>query len=132
MTAPALSFPDLEQAMEDVAAPFGYACKYLPEDFDARLEAGQAVILVARVGGTDDGVTDRALIQVAVYGVDRATAWDTSRAIQTSVQALQWGGQVGDVYVDTTSTATGRVQIPDVDPDDRRVIAVYQVSARRQ
>ena len=127
-----LSFPDLEQVAEDLCAPYGYACKFLPEDFDQRLEAGQAVILVARVGGKDDGVTDRALIQVAVYGGDRATAWDTSRAIQTSILALQWGGQVGDVFVDSTSTAAGRIQVPDVDPDDRRVITIYQVDARRQ
>lgn len=132
MTAPTLSFPDLEQVAEDLAAPYGYACKFLPEDFDARISSGEAVILVARVGGTDDGVTDRALIQVAVYGVDRPTAWDTSRAIQTSVQALQWGGQVGDVFVDSTSTAAGRIQVPDVDPDDRRVITIYQLEARRQ
>lgn len=131
MTA-ALSFPDTEQVAEDLAAPFGYACKYLPEDFDERIRNGQAVILVARVGGKDDGVTDRALIQVSVYGVDRATAWDTSRAIQTSVLALQWGGQVGAVFVDTASTAAGRIQIPDVDPDDRRVITIYELAVRRQ
>ena len=132
MMTTSLSFPDLEQVAEDLAAPYGYACKFLPEDFDARLESGQAVILVARVGGKDDGVTDRALIQVAVYGKDRPTAWDTSRAIQTSILALQWGGQVGDVFVDSTSTAAGRIQVPDVDPDDRRVITIYQVDARRQ
>lgn len=127
-----LSFPDTEQVAEDICAPFGYACKFLPEDFDTRLEAGEAVILVARVGGTDDGVTDRALIQVAVYGIDRPTAWDTSRAIQTSIMALQYGGQVGDVYVDTTATAAGRIQVPDVDPDDRRVITIYRIDTRRQ
>lgn len=131
MTA-TLSFPDLEQAAEDMAAPLGYACKFLPDDFDARLERGEAVILVARVGGKDDGVTDRALIQFAVYGQTRTIAWDTARALQTSVKALEYGGQVGDIWIDSTATAAGRIQVPDVDPDDRRVITIYQLDARRQ
>lgn len=133
MTAPeTIHFPDVEQVGEDLANLHGYGCKYLPAEFDQLLESGQAVILVARVGGTDDGVTDRALVQFAVYGIDRPTAWNTSQALQTSVRSLQWGGQVGAVYVDSTATAAGRVQVPDVDPDDRRVITVYQIDTRRQ
>lgn len=127
-----LSFPDVEQIMEDLGNLHGFGCKYLPEDFDQRLAAGQAVILVARIGGTDDGVTDKALVQVAVYGKDRPTAWGASQGLQNSLHDLRYGGQVGDAYVDTTATAAGKVQIPDVDPDDRRVIAVYQIDTRRQ
>lgn len=127
-----MEFPDLEQVVEDVAAPYGYACKFTPEDFDQRLDAGEAVILVARVGGTDDGITDKALIQVAVWGGTRPIAWGVAQNVAGAIRALQYGGQVGSVFIDTTSTAVGRIQVPDQEPDDRRVIAVYQFDARRQ
>lgn len=128
----AMTFPDVEQVAEDLANLHGYGCKYLPQDFDERLAAGQAIILVARIGGRDDGVTDRALVQFAVWGKDRPTAWGTSQAIQTALHDLRYGGLVGDVFVDTTSTAAGKVQVPDLDPDDRRVVAVYEIATRRQ
>ena len=125
-------FPDAEQILEDLTEPYGYSCKYLPADFDARIEKGEAVILISRVGGNDDGVTDRAWVQVAVWGKDRPTARQAADKVSSAVAALTWGGQVGNVWVDTTSSRQGQIQVPDVDPDDRRILAVYQIETRRQ
>lgn len=125
-------YPDAEQVLEDLTADIGYSCKYLPADFDQRLDSGEAVILISRVGGNDDGVTDRAWVQTAVWGRDRPTARKAADKVAAAVASLVYGGQVGSVWVDTTATRQGQVQVPDLDPDDRRILAVYQVETRRQ
>nr|WP_280442930.1 hypothetical protein [Nocardia brasiliensis] len=86
-------------------------------------------IQVNRVGGTDDGITDRPVVQVAVFAATRAHAWALAEQVRHAVLGAA-GALIGGVLVDDARTAIGHQQIPEIDPDDRRVISTYQLSFR--
>lgn len=125
------SFPDVEQLMQELCSGFAEAYKFLPDELEDMLN-DSPVALVERVGGVSDGVTDRALVQVTVWGKDRPTAWHVSGLIGDAVDSLRFGGVAGGVFVDTTERATGAIQVPTDDPDERRVTATYRIDVRRQ
>lgn len=124
-------FPDVEQVAQDVSSRHAEAYKFLPDDLEKVL-LSSPVALVERIGGMSDGVTDRALVQVSVWGIDRPTAWRVSGLIGEEFDTLRFGGVVGTVFVDTTERATGEVQVPTDDPDERRVTATYRIDVRKQ
>ncbi|WP_405159839.1 hypothetical protein OG203_25685 [Nocardia sp. NBC_01499] len=118
-----MSWPDAEAVMVALLDPIAQT--------DTVMTPATKVpfIQVNRVGGTDDGITDRPVVQVAVFGATRAQAWALAEEVRHAVRAAA-GSMVGGVLVDDTRTALGHQQIPEIDPDDRRVISTYQLSFR--
>ncbi|MBF6063018.1 hypothetical protein IU500_12420 [Nocardia terpenica] len=84
---------------------------------------------VNRVGGADDGISDRPVLQVAAFAETRAQAWELAEKARQAILDAP-GTLVAGVLVDDARTAVGHQQIPDIDPDDRRVVSSYVLSFR--
>lgn len=125
MTA-SVGYPDAEQVAEDLVTDLGYACKWLPEPLDDHLP----VLLVTRTGGTDDGITDRAEVQIDVWHVDRPQAWALASKVRDRINSLASGGDVAGVWVDHARVLVAGQQIPTEDIDDRRVVQTVRIDMR--
>lgn len=128
-------FPDAEQVMREIAAPFGYACTVLPvdpDDPDGRIDESKfPIILIARNGGSRDEITDRPILQVGVLARTRSESWRVADDVRDAVFASPGTAPGGDL-VDSAREITGVSQLPDIDPQNRLVEAVYALSFRRK
>lgn len=122
-------FPDAENVMCDLLDPIAPASTWLGDDWEKNLPQ----IQVNRIGGglDPDEVTDTARLQVAVYAVNRAAAQKLNTLVRNAVREAE-NTEVGGVQIDTTSEAIAGQQIPDKNPDDRRVISTYTLAFREQ
>ena len=110
--------------MCDLLEPIAPTFTYL-DDPDA-----VPVIQVNRVGGSADSITDVARLQVAVFAASRAQVWQLASQIRDTILSAK-GKRVNGVLIDNATESIAGQQIPDIDPDDRRVISTYQLSFRR-
>jgi len=125
-------YPDAELVMMDllkpVAAP-GTTVTHTDENLVP------PYILVQRIGGPDDGVTDHAIIQISTFGSTRPQAWSLYRDVQQVILAACGtavsGDFVTDVLIDYTETISSGKQIPYPNPDIRFIVAEYRVDLRR-
>ena len=118
-------FPDAEAVVIDLLEPVAPGYTELPHDFDPD------AIRVTRTGGSDDGVTDYALVEVTSFGSSRARAWQMDGEVRQLVLAAG-GTAVNGVLVDYTRTATPSQQLPDPRDDLRVVTSSYRLAFRRQ
>ena len=124
-------FPDAEQVLVDLLAPFGQACTYLPVDHKGDFDVTKMpVIWITRNGGSRDEITDRPILQVAVFARKRSAsagiAEQCREAVLNSVNR-----KIAGALVDAAREVTGVTQLPDIDPLNRMVQATYQLSFRR-
>lgn len=93
---------------------------------------------VNRIGGAPDNsdITDFAIMRLAHYGATRMDAWN----LASQGEALMIGHRCRNVYVpeydgeilvDSVDIIIGGQQLPDIDPDDRRVVKDYIIGLRR-
>lgn len=101
----------------------------------ANFDYGRRLIVVRRVGGgpDDEDLTDRPILQVQCY----APTYVVAAAMQDDVQVeiLNWPmKEIGpsNILVDEAEIYVGEQEIPDVFPDERRVVATYRLGLRRQ
>jgi Protein of unknown function (DUF3168) len=92
-------------------------------------------IQVQRVGGSDNGVTDRPQMQITCYGGTRAQAWALAEQVRQRILAAGATTVTGDfvtgVLVDSTRTVTPAQQIPERNPNLAAVTALYAAGFRR-
>jgi hypothetical protein len=93
------------------------------------------VVQVNRVGGADDLITDYPRVQVALfYPVaapgDTDAAWALAQQITQLVLAARCTTVAG-ALVDQAVTVTPVQQVPNDNPNVRRIVAVYQLAFRR-
>lgn len=123
-------FPDAEAVLIDLLNGIdgAFACTSPPES-----PSGLALplIVVNRIGGgTDDGITDRALCAILVIHSSRRDAWKLSTKVRDTV--LSAGAtQVNGVLIDTTEEVIGNQEEMDIDPDNRMVDSTFYLSFRR-
>ena len=103
----------------------------VPPDY----QYGRKLIVVRRIGGgpDEDGVTDYPVLQIACYAPSFLAASDMQGDVQDEV--LGWPmKQIGPnkILVDEAEIYVGEQEIPDVYPDERRVVATYRLGLRRQ
>lgn len=102
-----------------------------PQNFDY----GRKLIVVRRVGGGPDeeDVTDYPVLLVACYAPSFLQATDMQNAVQAEIKSWPLR-QIGpdQVLVDEAEIYVGEQEIPDVYPDERRVVATYRLGLRRQ
>lgn len=103
---------------------------------DEELEEDAPVIQVTRVGGVDDGISDRPLVEVAVfaktYDVARKLARDCAVTILASAATLVVTEDFpGGVLIDKAETAASPLRVPYGNPDLQRKIATYRFVWRR-
>ena len=95
-------------------------------------------IQVNRIGGAPDvsDITDYPILRLAVYGADRMKAWDLSAKAEgmvighrgRNVYVPEYGSEI---LIDSADIVVGGQQLPDVDPDDRRVVKDVILGMRR-
>lgn len=93
---------------------------------------------VNRIGGAPDNsdITDFAIMRLAFYGANRMAAWDMAAQGEALMMARR--GRVifvpeydGNICIDTVDIVVGGQQLPDVAPDDRRVVKDIVLGMRR-
>jgi hypothetical protein len=125
-------FPDAEDVvmalLEEVADT--------TTDTAATLDSDAPVIKVTRVGGTDDLITDRPLVEVAVF----ATTYEQARQLARQCQQviLASGGRSivtpdhpQGVLIDKAETTSAPLRVPYENENLRHKAATYQFSFRR-
>lgn len=119
-------FSDVERMLVDVLADFGGTGTVLPTDLPSKLP----FVRPRRIGGTDDGVTDRARVVIDVFAGTRAQAWDVARRLQQRM--ISGPRRVPGVgIIDRATTNVGPQDAPYEDQRVRLVTAIYDVSSRR-
>lgn len=123
------AFPDAELVALDLLAPIAATVTHTDESLTA------PAVQVQRIGGSDDGITDRPRVQVRCYGATRAEAWSLGEQVRQRVLAAAGTGVTGeyvtDVLIDSARTVTPVQQLPERNPDLRVVTATYELSMRR-
>lgn len=129
-------YPDVELVLMDLLDPLigGPVVTALPTAISPPLTQ------VERIGGADNGVTDRARMKITSFGATRQLAWQSARQIQQIIIAspgtLVTGPNTapeypGGVLIDRATTATAAKQIPELGRDARQIETVYEVDLRR-
>ncbi|MET7773737.1 hypothetical protein [Nocardia sp. NPDC005366] len=85
--------------------------------------------VVRRVGGAEDGTTDRPIVRVDTYADTDEQAERLKEACR-QVITESGGSEAGGVLIDTAREITGGQDAPALDPNDRKLTAVYQLSFR--
>ncbi len=129
MSAILPDWPDIELVCLDLLAPVGNTVTATGTDVPA------GTIQVERIGGPDDGITDRPRVQVTAYGRTRAHAWQLigqcRQRILASGGTLVSGQNVTNVLIDLARTATPPRQLPEFGRGARVVQAVFEFHVRR-
>jgi hypothetical protein len=122
-------YPDIELVMLDLLRPLGKTVTATDAVIDP------PVVVVQRVGGTDDGVTDRPVVQITCLHTSRSAAWAMARQAQQIVLAAGGnavsGTYVTGVFIDSARTVTPPDQLTDRNANLRPVSAQYRLGLRR-
>lgn len=124
-------FPDAEAVLIDLLDGLdgAYACTALPDA--AAFESRIPVIVCNRLGGgSNDGITDKALCAVLVIHRTRREAWVLASKVRDAVLAAS-ATAVNGVLIDHTEEVTGNQEVMDIDPDNRMIDSSFYLSFRR-
>lgn len=124
MTELLAAFPDAEDiglAMLESAAPTVLAT---PVDLNPPL------IVIRRVGGGDNRITDQPRLQIQAYGSTRLQARDLAEECRQLVLASP-ATQVAGVSIDNAFTESGPAFVDYGQPSIHRYIATYRLEYRR-
>ncbi len=129
-------YPDAELVLLDLIDPHtpGPVVTATPTTLTAPLT------LVERIGGPDDGVTDRPRMKVTCFGATRQEAWVMTRGIQAVILAA--GGTMvtgqytvgeypGGVLIDKAVTGTPPKQMAESGRNARQIETVFEIHLRR-
>lgn len=118
------AFPDIEAVLITYLGELAQTGEVTPESLQAPF------IRVNRVGGFDDGLTDRARVELACYCPTRRESQALSEQVRQYVLACD-GTDAAGVFIDhvVTESQAGRTAFPN--EDVRRIAAVYRFSLRR-
>lgn len=119
-------WPDAELVVLDLLETTGVSPVTATDE-----ELAPPVIQVMRLGGSDDGITDRPRIEVDCFGGTRAQAWQLAEQCRQLILAAG-GTAVNGTLIDRSATETPVQQVPYGNPDVRRVQAIYRLDLRRK
>jgi hypothetical protein len=128
-TLESMAYPNATIVVMDLLEGIATVRSSVPPNFDP----GTELIVVRRIGGTadEDDATDRPIVQVACYGPTYPSAADLAEAVQIRILSSPLT-EVNGVLVDEAHIFVGEQEVPDVYPDDRRIVSTYQLGWRRQ
>ncbi len=118
------AFPDAEAVVMDLLAAHGTTVTSTPAEITGPL------IRVQRVGGADDGITDRPRIEVLCYHTTRPLAVALAAECRRTIAAAGCT-QVGSVLIDRAFPEMAPSNEGYRNPDIRAVPAVYRFAWRR-
>lgn len=120
-------FADVEAVVvTHLTATVGATSTALPGDLEGSLPRTR----VAVGGGSDDGVTDEALVDVESFADTRAGAADLAEDSRQAMLGLA-ASTAGGPLVDWVRTATRPVWVDYKNPAVHRFVATYRVALRR-
>ncbi len=123
-----MTWPDAEETVAWVLAPLTPGREVVSVVHGLPIDL--PLIRVTRVGGSDDGVTDTARVEVVVYSSTRAEA--LGLAERARARLLPGRHRTLHGGIDQVVTEVGPHEQPTADPRRvRRWAALYRVSARR-
>jgi len=125
-----LEWPDAEQVMCDLLADLGHTCTSVPVGEDGKFDLSKLpILLINRVGGGNDGFNDRPVIDVEVFSHTRRESMQISGQVRRRVLNSA-GTAPGGVLIDHAREVTGIKRVPDIDPQNRAVLASYGLTFR--
>jgi len=124
-----IAYPNAAVVVMDMLDDLGTVRASVPPNFDT----ATPLIVVRRIGGApdEDDVTDRPIVQVQCYGPTYPAAADLAASVQVRILTSPLT-EVNGVLVDEARIYVGEQEVPDVYPDDRRIVSTYQLGWRRQ
>jgi hypothetical protein len=125
-------FPDAEDVVMALLESLATTTTSTP----VTLEDDGPVIKVTRVGGTDDGITDRPLVEVACFATTYEAARQLGRQVLVTTLAsvntkVVTPDYPGGVLVDVAETASSPQRVPYDNPDLQRKIGTFRFAWRR-
>lgn len=130
VVTPDVGFPDVEELL------IAYLEQVAPTDTVFPEEISGKVIRIRRVGGSDDGITDRPRVQVSCAAPTRNEARAMAEQCRQLLlvlggQAVEVPGLARPVPVDSCRTDTPPEPTPYDNPDVDRADAFYRLGLRR-
>lgn len=86
-------------------------------------------VMITRIGGGDDYITDSARVDVDSFNTTRAAAGATARSVHAQMMKLRHTS-VQNVLVDHVETVTGPMWVPYQDELLKRYVATYLIQTR--
>lgn len=129
MTSTASSWPDVHDVLTEVLADLTeqeVMTVRLPADLQDRLPLQR----VRRIGGTNDGTTDVARVDIEVYAASYEQGRDLAAAQQQLVERRRIRTSFG--MVDRGSTEVAPIEVPYPDERIRMWRGTYQLALRRR
>jgi hypothetical protein len=128
-----VTYPDAELVTLALLEPLpGNVVTFLPPGFTP------PITQVNRIGGAPDNsdITDYPIMRIACYGATRMAAWQMAAQAEALIlgnrcRAIYVPEYDGDVLIDSADIVVGGQLLPDIDPDDRRVVKDFIVGMRR-
>lgn len=141
MTEVIVPFPDAELVLISLhRLVLGDMPEYAGMKVGTWLPAGftPPFVQVNRIGGAPDPsmITDYPIMRCAYYMPTRNESWQMAAAGEAALLAFEHRNipvpGVGDVLLDSLGIVVGGQMLPDIAPDDRRVVKDYILGFRRQ
>ena len=86
-------------------------------------------VVIERIGGTDDGITDRPDVEISCYSRSRAAAQALTEAVRQEILAMG-GTKVGGVLIDKAQGIDSPKPIIDPVRNVRRIVTRYRLAFR--
>lgn len=118
------AFPDIEDLAMELLEPAGTTVLATPEVITPPL------IVIRRIGGFDDLITDIPRIQVDTFGANRRQAADLAEQCRQLILASPATG-VGHASIDQAWTESAPVFVAYDDRNTQRYVATYSLALRR-
>ena len=123
-------YPDVELVLVELLGRFVSGPPNIGTSTPNSLAEVLPFVRVNRYGGPDNGVTDRAAVDVDAYAARRADAINLARQIHAFLTSGPH--KVGSNLIDLVTTQVGVVERPRAAGDIRRFGGTYTVSCRRE
>jgi hypothetical protein len=121
---PVIPYPEFDEVMRALLGDIAPVVTFVDDNTPT------PYILVSRVGGAEDGITDNPLIDVEYVADTR----DESKALKTQGQdRIRYAGNTspGGFLIDTADEKNGALYIPPYRRDHRGATATVKLSYRR-
>ena len=118
------AFADIEDFVLELLGPAGPTVLATPEVITPPL------IVIRRIGGDDDAITDLPRIQVDTFGATRRQAADLAEACRQRILAAPATG-FGHASIDQSWTESAPVFVAYGDRNSQRYVATYRLALRR-
>jgi hypothetical protein len=117
-------FPDVELAVMEILSPLGNTGTGTDEDFDIPIR-------VNRTGGPVRPWEDNATVEVTCFCRTRPESAELNKQVVATLNDLR-GVQTTAGLIDKISNFVAPFQVPDLNPDIRKVPSTWTVTSRLQ